>query len=443
MATTDEDSSIARSCNSSSSNSSSPFSVPRSQLRRARRSTHSSAWPNMAGGGTRAGAEGYNYKPCVAMVTTQCIFAAMTLWVKAAFGRGMSPMVFVVYRQAVATLVLAPIAIIANRARLKEMRVGMRMKAFLLVFLAALFGATANQNLCYQGLHLGTSSLATTMTNLIPAITFVMAVAVGQERVNIREVSSTAKILGTAVCVGGAITIAFFKGPKLPMQFLSDPSMILHKFSSDNWVMGALFLVGSSSCWSLWLILQGPICQRYMDPLCLSAWTCFLSTLQSAVVAFFLLPDRSAWRIHSLFELSCYAFAGVFGSGAVFYLQSWCISVRGPLYSAMFTPLCTVLTTALSAAILHEQLHVGSLVGAAAVIAGLYIVLWGKAEDARTGRIPPALRRKDCAKAAAADVEVEPHLHSHSQLDLENTLAAPLVAGQGACTSTQLIHGTE
>lgn len=77
-----------------------------------------------------------------------------------------------------------------------------------------------------------------------------------QERVNIREVSSTAKILGTAVCVGGAITIAFFKGPKLPREFLTDPFMLLHEFSSDNWVMGALFLVGSSSCWSLWLILQ-------------------------------------------------------------------------------------------------------------------------------------------------------------------------------------------
>jgi hypothetical protein len=46
-----------------------------------------------------------------------------------------------------------------------------------------------------------------------------------------------------------------------------------------------------------------------MDPLTLSAWTCFLSTLQSAVVAFLLLPDRSAWKIHSLFELSCYIFA--------------------------------------------------------------------------------------------------------------------------------------
>lgn len=59
------------------------------------------------------GVEGY--KPCVAMVATQCIFAAMTLWVKAAFSGGMSPVVFVVYRQAVAALVLAPIALISNR----------------------------------------------------------------------------------------------------------------------------------------------------------------------------------------------------------------------------------------------------------------------------------------------------------------------------------------
>ncbi|CAN6204512.1 unnamed protein product [Urochloa humidicola] len=310
------------------------------------------------------------------MVVVQCIFAAMTLWVKAAFAGGMSPMVFVVYRQAVATLVLAPIALISNRSMLKETR--LEMKGFFLVFMAALFGATVNQNLCYQGLHLGTSSLATTMTNLIPAITFAMALAVGQERVNIKESSSSSK-----------------------------------------WVMGALFLIGSSSCWSLWLILQAPNCKSYMDPLTLSAWTCFLSTLQSAAVAFFLLPDRSAWRIHSLFELSCYIFAvSVFGSGVVFYLQSWCISMRGPLYSAMFTPLCTVLTTALSAIVLHEELHIGSLLGAVAVVAGLYVVLWGKAEDARKGRAPG--QSKDSTDRAA---------RSDAQFDMEDTtLAAPLLA---------------
>nr|CAB3453434.1 unnamed protein product [Digitaria exilis] len=129
----------------------------------------------MAGGRISAVVEGY--KPCAAMVATQCMFAALTLWVKAAFNGGMSPMVFVAYRQAVAALVLVPIALVTNRSKLKEMRLG--MKGFFLVFLAALVGATANQNLVYQGLQLGTPSLLTTMKNLIPAITFVMAVAVG------------------------------------------------------------------------------------------------------------------------------------------------------------------------------------------------------------------------------------------------------------------------
>lgn len=50
---------------------------------------------------------------------------------------------------------------------------------------------------------------------------------------------------------------------------------------------------------------------------------------------------------------------GVFGSGVCFYLQSWCISVRGPLYSAMFTPVCTVVTTIVAAAVLQEELHIG------------------------------------------------------------------------------------
>lgn len=55
------------------------------------------------------------YKPCAAMVVTQCIYAAMALCKKAVFTRGMSPMVFVVYRQAVATIVLVPIVIVVNR----------------------------------------------------------------------------------------------------------------------------------------------------------------------------------------------------------------------------------------------------------------------------------------------------------------------------------------
>ncbi|KAL6846537.1 hypothetical protein ACP4OV_023985 [Aristida adscensionis] len=335
------------------------------------------------------------YKPCAAMVVTQCINAAMALWAKAAFTRGLSPMAFVVCRQAVAAVILVPIVVAVNRRKMKEM-MSPGVVGFSLVFVASLIGATVNQFMYYQGVHLGSSSMATAMTNLIPAITFVMAASVGLERVDVRRPRSLAKIFGTVVCVGGAMAMAFFKGPKL----LADMDALLHMPAGSRWLTGALFLVGSSSCWSLWLILQVPICKSYMDPLTLSAWMCLLSSLQSAALVSFLAPAPDAWRIHSLFELSCCLFAGVMGSGVTFYLQSWCISVRGPLYSAMFNPLCTVVTTALAAAVLREELHVGSLLGAIAVVAGLYIVLWGKAGDGKQAGAAPE-RTDDPEKAAA------------------------------------------
>ncbi|KAK3133378.1 hypothetical protein QOZ80_6AG0535790 [Eleusine coracana subsp. coracana] len=302
-----------------------------------------------------------DYTPPAAMMLTQCIYATVALWAKAVFTGGMSPMIFVVYRQAVATVVLVPIVIVVNRKKMKQI-LNPGIAGFSLVFVASLVGATLNLCLYYQGVHLGSSSMATAMANLIPAITFVMAASVGLETVDIRKPRSLAKIFGTIVCVGGAMIMAFVRGPKL----LSDMNILLHSSAGSRWVLGALLLVGSSSCWALWLILQVPICKSYMDPLTLSAWMCLLSTLQTAILVSFLLPDQSTWKIPSLFELSCCIFAGAVG------------------------PLGSVVATVLSAVILGEELHVGSLLGAIGVITGLYIdiVLWGKAGDIKTAMAP-------------------------------------------------------
>ncbi|TVU09605.1 hypothetical protein EJB05_43089 [Eragrostis curvula] len=354
-----------------------------------------------------------DYLPCVAMVTAQCIYAALALWSKAVFTGGMSTMVFVVYRQAAATIILVPIAIVVNRKKMKQM-ISPGMAGFSLAFVAALVGATLEQLLYYQGIHLGSSSMATALTNLIPAITFVMAASVGLESVNIREPRTLAKIFGTVVCVGGAMSMAFFKGPKL----LSDVNVLLHTSAGSRWVMGALLVIGSTLCWSLWLLLQVPICKWYMDPLTLSAWMCLLSTLQSAVLVLFLQPDLNIWKIRSVFELWGCLFAGVAGSGVTFYLQSWSITVRGPVYSAMFNPLSTVITIVLAAVVLGEELHVGSLLGATAVIAGLYVVLWGKAGDAKS-RSAPEHREDPEAMVARLD----------SQLDAGSSIAEPLLTG--------------
>ena len=51
-----------------------------------------------------------DYKPALAMLALQFSYAGIALLSRGALLEGMSPRVFVVYRQAIATLVIAPLA---------------------------------------------------------------------------------------------------------------------------------------------------------------------------------------------------------------------------------------------------------------------------------------------------------------------------------------------
>ncbi|KAH7674895.1 WAT1-related protein [Dioscorea alata] len=106
--------------------------------------------------------------------------------------------------------------------------------------------------------------------------------------------------------------------------------------------------------------------------------------MQSFILALIIETNSNAWIIKSVFQLLSCLFVGIFGSGVTFYLVSWVVASRGPVFSAMFAPLSLVITTILGALLLQENVYVGSLVGAAAVVCGLYMVLWGIAEDYET-----------------------------------------------------------
>ena len=54
-------------------------------------------------------------KPYIAMIAIQFVYAGLALFSKAAISKGMSPFVFVVYRQAFATLALSPFAFFFER----------------------------------------------------------------------------------------------------------------------------------------------------------------------------------------------------------------------------------------------------------------------------------------------------------------------------------------
>ncbi|KAK4756988.1 hypothetical protein SAY87_007115 [Trapa incisa] len=202
-------------------------------------------------------------KPVMAMTVLQFTYAGITLFTRAAILQGMSPRVFVVYRHAIATLFISPVAFLLRR---KSRGVPMGLKSFTLIFLASLIGVAINQNLYAEGLYLASASMASAMANLVPAVTFVMASALGLEHVNIRSLRSMAKIGGTVLCVGGAVTMALLRGPKLLNNSRETLTLMVSKFAyggsgggDNSWILGCLFLFGSCCCWSIWLILQATI----------------------------------------------------------------------------------------------------------------------------------------------------------------------------------------
>ncbi|KAL3586374.1 hypothetical protein D5086_013241 [Populus alba] len=322
------------------------------------------------------------YKPAMGMVGLQFIYAGVALFTRAALVRGLSPMVFVVYRQGIATLIMAPLAYVSRRRSSSGFSLGLR--SFAWIFAASLLGVTANQNAYFEGLYLSSSTAASALTNLMPAITFVMAAISGMEKVNIRSLRSNAKIIGTVISVSGAMSMALLRGPKL-----LNAGIVAIKSSSgssgETWLLGSLILFGNSCCWAIWTIMQVPISARCPDPLLSTAWMCFFGSIQTTAVTIFIKTDPQAWKPHSNLEYACLLYVGI-ASASIIVLQAWCIARRGPLFSAMFSPLSTVIVTTLAAIFQHEMVYTASLLGAIAVIAGLYMVLWGKAEDRRETR---------------------------------------------------------
>uniref|UniRef100_A0A1J3JPZ9 WAT1-related protein n=1 Tax=Noccaea caerulescens TaxID=107243 RepID=A0A1J3JPZ9_NOCCA len=311
------------------------------------------------------------YKPVMALVMLQFATAGVALFTKAAFMEGLNPTVYVVYRQAIATLFIFPISFVSSW--MKESIPSLGVRGFWWVAFTAVFGVTVTQNAYFAGIDFSSSSMACAMTNLIPAVTFIISLIVGFERIRRRSVKSLAKIIGTVVCVGGAMAMTFLRGPKLLNALLQQ--------DNSTWLLGCFFLVISTFAWSLWLILQVPISAHCPDHLYTSSCTCFIATIASFLVALALgNTDLPSWRLDSSLKLSCCIYSGI-QLAVSFFLQAWCISKKGPLFAALFNPLSTIIVTFFGALYLREQTYLGSLLGALAVILGLYIVLWGKSED--------------------------------------------------------------
>ncbi|XP_049388750.1 WAT1-related protein At1g43650 isoform X1 [Solanum stenotomum] len=319
------------------------------------------------------------YQPYLAMLFIQILYAGMALFSKASISNGMNPYVFVVYRQAFATLSLAPFAIFLESSKTTSLSFTLLVK----IFFISLFGITLSLDLCYISLSYISATFASASTNTIPVITFILAFCFGMESICYKQRHGIAKIMGAIVCAAGALIYAFVNGPPL---YLESHKKVDYQTSigtsKGEWIKGSLIMFLANTMWSLWLILQGPIMKEYPAKLRLTTLQCFFSCIQSAIWAISVKRDIAAWKLGFNFNLLAVAYCGVMVTGVSYWLIAWVIDIKGPVFTAIFTPVSLIFTAFFSSIFWKETPHLGSVCGAILLVMGLYGVLWGKQKEA-------------------------------------------------------------
>ncbi|KAF5745166.1 WAT1-related protein [Tripterygium wilfordii] len=316
-------------------------------------------------------------KPYLVVILVQSIYTGMFLLSKAAFNGGMNNFVFVFYRQAVSTIFLAPIALVFEWKNAPPLC----FRTFLKIFMLSLLGITSSLDLYGVALVYTSATLAAATTNCLPVITFLLALVYGMESLKLRTKPGMAKLAGILVCLAGTATLAFYKGPHFQLLCHHHLHNNVHVSSGKSWIKGVFIMLTSNTFFGLWLVLQTRVLKTYPSILLFTTLQCLSSTVQSFVVAIAFVRDPYEWRLGWNVRLVAVAYSGVMVTGVSFYLQSWVVEKKGPVFLAMSTPLALIFTTLSSAILLCEIISLGSILGGILLVAGLYSVLWAKSKE--------------------------------------------------------------
>ncbi|KAK8711060.1 hypothetical protein V6N13_146362 [Hibiscus sabdariffa] len=293
-----------------------------------------------------------------ALVTMECVTAGLNTLFKAATLEGMSYHVFLVYDYAVATLLLLPAPFFSYRISCQIMG--------------------------YKGIIYSSPTLSSAISNLSPALTFILTILFRMEKLVWNSNSGKAKVMGTIISITGAFVVTLYKGPAIFKA--STPSMSLHQplnSSGTNWVIGGAFLTVHYILNPFWLIVLTQIMVEYPAELTVmflyNLFVCFMALVVGLVVE----RNASAWRIESDIALASVVCSGIFSSCLSNAINTWALRLKGPVYVAMFQPFSIAVAFALGIIFLADTPYLGSFIGATTISIGFYTVMWGMAKEGK------------------------------------------------------------
>ncbi|XP_020523679.1 WAT1-related protein At1g43650 isoform X1 [Amborella trichopoda] len=244
------------------------------------------------------------------------------------------------------------------------------------------------QLLLTASLHFISATFQSITLNTIPFFTFIGATLFGQENLNFFTIYGQAKTRGVLLSFGGATAMVLWTaGPSSYNQNSTSLPSNAGLGSIRNEVIGGVMVICGAIAGASWNLLMGSMKKKYPAVLSLTAMMACFGTIQTASITALFERKPSAWKIgqHWGLELLAIAYGGIIITGLSFYVETWCLYKKGPVFKSAFSPLLIVFSFILDTIAQGSLVNLRSLLAAVMVVGGLYMLLWAKAHDNEEG----------------------------------------------------------
>ncbi|KAM2367330.1 hypothetical protein EV1_044575 [Malus domestica] len=318
--------------------------------------------------------------PFTAMVIVECAEVGVSTISKVAMAEGMSHFVFIVYYNALGTLLLLPFFIFR-----RNRRAPLTFRLICQFFLLGLIGSSG-KILFFAGVKNSSAILAAAMANLTPIFTFLLAIIFRMEKLDLRKATGYAKSLGAIIAVGGALIVTLYDGPALlnsswssRLNHSTHRSVVSH---SSTWIFGGMLLAIQCLVASTWNIAQAATVKDYPEEMTIVFFYTMFLTIQCTVIS--LIVERnnlSAWKMELPIEIIAILYAAICVSVFRISVHVWCLHKKGPVYVAMFKPLGIAIAAVVVVVFLGNTFYLGSLIGSIVISLGFYTVTYAQLKE--------------------------------------------------------------